>query len=414
MKITGENFAENFSPNEYNVVVDALFGIGLSREVTGSYAGLIGTINASRVPVVAVDMPSGISADTGQVLGTAVKADLTVTFAFPKKGQLLYPGADYCGRLLVEDIGITGHGMSEEERETTPFMYEREDLARLPARKNRSHKGCYGRVLLIGGAPGMAGAPGLSAAAACRAGSGLVRIFLMRKTGVFCRQRFPRPLFPPGRKKPGAGTGVGHGVGIGPGLGTGPESCELVKRVMESWEGPLVADADALNILSLHPEYMKESRARLILTPPSGGMAPPERPAVGEILANILETARGYGAEKNLVCVLKDARTAVSDGRRLYLNGSGNDGLATGGSGDVLTGVICGLLAQGADPFESACLGVYLHGLAGDAGVGPAWSQEHDGGGICRTVWEKCFWKRRKRSMQGESYEKIQQSVRKD
>lgn len=121
----GGKLCRNFSPDEYNVVVDALFGIGLSREVTGSYAGLIGTINASRVPVVAVDMPSGISADTGQVLGAAVKADLTVTFAFPKKGQLLYPGADYCGRLLVEDIGITGHGMSEEERETTPFKIGR-------------------------------------------------------------------------------------------------------------------------------------------------------------------------------------------------------------------------------------------------------------------------------------------------
>lgn len=191
----GGKLCRNFSPDEYNVVVDALFGIGLSREVTGSYAGLIRTINASRVPVVAVDMPSGISADTGQVLGTAVKADLTVTFAFPKKGQLLYPGADYCGRLLVEDIGITGHGMSEEERETTPFMYEREDLARLPARKNRSHKGCYGRVLLIGGAPGMAGAPGLSAAAACRAGSGLVRIFSHEKNRSILQTAVPQATF---------------------------------------------------------------------------------------------------------------------------------------------------------------------------------------------------------------------------
>lgn len=364
----GGKLCRNFSPDEYNVVVDALFGIGLSREVTGSYAGLIGTINASRVPVVAVDMPSGISADTGQVLGTAVKADLTVTFAFPKKGQLLYPGADYCGRLLVEDIGITGHGMSEEERETTPFMYEREDLDRLPARKNRSHKGCYGRVLLIGGAPGMAGAPGLSAAAACRAGSGLVRIFSHEKNRSILQTAVPQATFSSWQEKsPEQELEWATVVGIGPGLGTGPESCELVKRVMESWEGPLVADADALNILSLHPEYMKESRARLILTPHPGEMARLSGLPVGEILANILETARGYGAEKNLVCVLKDARTAVSDGRRLYLNGSGNDGLATGGSGDVLTGVICGLLAQGADPFESACLGVYLHGLAGDA-----------------------------------------------
>lgn len=363
----GGKLCRNFDPREYTVLVDALFGIGLSRNVTGAYAELIGQMNASRVPVAAVDMPSGISADTGQVMGTAVRAALTVTFAWPKMGQILYPGAEYCGRLRVEEIGITDHGMDEEARLRTPFLYQWEDLKKLlPARKRRSHKGCYGRVLLIGGGPGMAGALLLSARAACRTGSGLVRLFSHEKNRTVLQTGVPQAVFFSWEEDLRQCLSWATVVGIGPGLGTSPESRQILERVMREWEGPLVADADALNLLAEDPEYLNSSRARIIVTPHPGEMARLTGQTPGALLEDITGWARRYSAGHHLVCVLKDARTAVSDGERLYVNVSGNDGMAAGGSGDVLTGTICGLLAQGADPFEGACLGVYLHGLAGD------------------------------------------------
>lgn len=363
----GGKLCRNFNPGEYTVLVDALFGIGLSREVTGSYARLIDQINQASLPVAAVDMPSGISADTGKVMGTAVRADLTVTFAFPKLGQILYPGAEYCGRLLVEDIGITDIGLDPMQKRRMAFHYVPEDLKGLPARKSRSHKGCYGRVLLIGGDLGMAGAAVMAARAACRTGSGLVRVLSCQENRMILQSSVPEAMFYPwGETELEECLSWATVVGIGPGLGTSNPALRLLERVMEKWEGPLVADADALNLLALHPQYLERTKAQLIVTPHPGEMARLTGQTAGAILEDIAGWARRCSKEKGLVCVLKDARTAVSDGERLYVNVSGNDGMAAGGSGDVLTGVICGLLAQGAEPFEGACLGTYVHGLAGD------------------------------------------------
>lgn len=362
---------------EYTLLVDALFGIGLSRKVEGSYAALLRKAAASGLPVVAVDMPSGISADTGAVMGTALRADVTVTFAFPKLGQILYPGTEYCGTLAVRDIGIT-----EPEREQTDaaftadmaFTYEKEDLpGLLPARSRRSNKGSFGKVLVIGGGPGMAGAAALCAGGAYRTGCGLVRLLAANDCRTALQTLVPEALYTPWPETDQETVLDGlldwaDVIALGPGLGQSQEAEWLLKQTLKSWSGPLVLDADALNLLAAHPEYLtEESPARIIATPHPGEMSRLTGLPTDAILEDIPGTARRYAKEHALICVLKDARTAVADDSRLYLNTSGNDGMAVGGSGDALTGILCGLLAQGMTEYEAACLGVYLHGLCGDA-----------------------------------------------
>lgn len=359
----GGIFCRNPKPDEYTVIVDALLGIGLSRPVTGNYEEAICLVNGSGRPVVAVDLPSGISADTGEVLGCALRATVTVCFAYPKIGALLYPGAEFCGALQVKDIGIYCEAGNT-------FTYEKKDLARLPGRSPRANKGTYGKVLIIGGGENMAGAAILAAKAACRTGCGLVQILAAENNRLPIQTGLPEAVFASWKQEQALERCLpwADAVGIGPGLGTSLEARELLKKVLLLWKGPLLVDADGLNILSECPEYLLNTEAKVIVTPHPGEMARLQKSGVKEILENLLKMAGSYAAYYHLVCVLKDARTVVSDGKKQFINTSGNEGMATGGSGDVLSGIITSLLAQGMkNPFEAACLGVYLHGLAGDA-----------------------------------------------
>lgn len=367
----GIKIGTKLEPGEYTTIVDAIFGIGLSRKVEGRYAELINVINSQNARVVAVDIPSGISADTGKVMGSAVTADMTVTFGYRKIGQILYPGTEYCGKVVCRDIGIR---MSEAVAAERPaFSYEKEDLETIPKRPPYSNKGTYGKVLLIAGSQGMSGACYLAALAAYRSGCGLVRVFTPECNRQVIQASLPEALvtvwdprhFP--QEELAAALKWADVTGIGPGLGTGPVQNLILKYVLENWNGPLVIDADGLNLLADRLDLLTQSRADLILTPHIGEMTRLGAVTKEAILEDILSFAKQYADRRQIICVLKDARTVVSDGKRTYVNTSGNSGMAVGGSGDVLTGVICGLLAQGMGPYGAACTGVYLHGLAGDA-----------------------------------------------
>lgn len=362
----GGKVCRNYDFSEYTVVVDALLGIGLSRTVTGNLAQLIQDANASGLPIVAVDIPSGISADTGQILGTGIQAKITVTFAFAKRGLLLCPGASCCGTVLVKDIGITADAYEKDY--PFAFTYEKEDLQRLPERKMRSNKGSCGKVLLTGGAPDMAGAVLLAGKAAYRTGCGLVKVLSDEANRVILQTGLPEALYASWQREQVLETSSAWAdvLGIGPGLGVSQKAEELMQKICSRWKGPLVIDADGLNLLAEHPDYIRESEAEIIVTPHPGEMARLTGKAVWEILDDLVGTAMEFAKEKGVICVLKDARTVVTDGKQLYINQSGNHGMAVGGSGDVLTGIICGLLAQGMSGFPAACMGVYLHGLAGD------------------------------------------------
>ena len=389
----------DFWGKDYSVIVDALFGIGLSRPVEGKYADLLNWMNHQDAYRVAVDIPSGISADTGAVLGTAFRADLTVTFAYRKLGHILYPGTEYCGTVVRRDIGITSDGLRQGK---CPFLYEPEDLQRIPPRRPYSNKGTYGKVLLIAGSRGMSGAAYLAALAAYRTGCGLVRILTPACnreilqgslpeaivttwesdekdiSGIF-RKDSSDPSIRDGSLPDASGVNTSDRdckleeclqwadvVALGPGMGRNTDTREILSQVLRNWKHTLVIDADGLNELSRDPDLLLDTDASVILTPHVGEMSRLIGKEKEEITEDLLECAHIFAGDYQVVCVLKDARTVISDGTRLCINTSGNNGMAVGGSGDILTGIIASLAAQHMSSFEAASCGVYLHGLAGD------------------------------------------------
>lgn len=362
----GMKISSNFIDGEYTTIVDALFGIGLSRAVEGEYAEVIEWINRQPSARVSVDIPSGINADTGKVMGTAVRADLTVTFAYKKPGQLFYPGAEYCGKLVCRDIGIRRERLWDGP--PSLFTYEKADLKGILQRPAYSNKGTFGKVLAIAGSPGMSGAACLCAEAAYRSGCGLVRVFTPACNRQIVQTCLPEAIVTAWEDKNPVEEALGwcSAAVVGPGLGKSRESKELLARVLRECRTPLVIDADGLNLLSENPELLKVAKGPVILTPHIGEMARLTGRKKEEILDDLVSSAKEFAKTRRVICVLKDARTVVSDGEQVCINCSGNSGMATGGSGDVLAGMIAGLLAGKMEPFKAASFGAYLHGLAGD------------------------------------------------
>ncbi len=361
--------------NDYDIIIDGIFGIGLSREVSGEYRRAVEWINASNVPVVAVDIPSGVDASSGRVLGTAVKAEHTVTFGYFKTGQLLYPGSTYCGKLHVAECGFVQEAV--ERIPDKKFIYDRNDLERLPARTQDSNKGTYGNVLVFAGSDNMSGAAYFSAKAAYRMGAGLVRVMTVKSNKEAIQSLLPEAVlcfYDEVSKEELADYVKRAGVIImGPGLSTGKAAAKILYEIFallskEDGEGKaekqVILDADALNIIAR--DDRKDLLKNCIITPHLGEMARLAGSTVREIKERLILTARDFSEKYHCICVLKDARSVVSDGTQVYLNVSGNSGMSTAGSGDVLTGVIAGLLAGGMERFPGAVLGTYIHGLAGD------------------------------------------------
>lgn len=358
--------------NHFSVIVDALLGTGLSRLVTGVYEDAIAAINRTESYVVAVDIPSGISSDTGAVLGIAVKADLTVSFQCRKLGTALFPGRDYSGELVVRDIGIAPESL--ESVHPRAFTLDMEDVRALPKRPAYSHKGTFGRVLIMAGSKNMAGAAYLSGLAAYRTGAGLVRIFTVEENREILQTLLPEAILST------YSAGIvpvdqlqelcqwADAVVIGPGMGVSDQSRSLVAYMLQYGKMPMVLDADALNTISANPELKELFRPGLVLTPHLAEMSRLSGLTVSRISVDLPQAARAFSRRYGVTLVLKDACTLVADGiDRLYVNTCGNSGMATGGSGDVLSGVIGALLAAGEmEVFEAAAMGVLMHGLAGD------------------------------------------------
>ncbi|QJA06463.1 NAD(P)H-hydrate dehydratase [Thermosulfurimonas marina] len=361
------------------LLVDALFGTGLSREVSGVFARAIELMNQAPAPVVAVDMPSGLSADTGRPLGVAVRATLTATMALPKVGQVIYPGREYVGELRVVDIGMPPRVI--EERAPARFYLTRKWAAGcLKGRPPESHKGTFGHLLVLAGSRGKSGAAVLCARGALRAGVGLVTLVSAASLQPLLASYLPEaltwglsPETPEGELSPECAGEIlsraerMRAAVLGPGFGLSEAAGQLARRLARELPVPTVLDADALTALSGRLEELKEARAPRVLTPHPGEMARLLGLPKEEIQARRLEIAREAARKSHQVVVLKGAATVVAapDGREA-VNSAGNPGLAQGGTGDVLSGLLGALLAQGYEPFEAACLAVYLHGAAGD------------------------------------------------
>lgn len=360
---------------KYTLVIDALLGIGLTRSLTGDYRKLVEQMNDMSACKLAVDIPSGINADTGQVMGIAFKADFTVTFAYKKIGMLLYPGFHYAGKVITKDIGIDRG--SWLNRKPSLFSYQPSDMELLPDRKPNSNKGSYGKVLIVAGQKNMAGAAFLSGKAAAVTGCGLVKIFTSEENRVIIQSLLPEAILETWTEEDAAYGGLRQKldaavewadvVVTGPGLGTGEAAKQQVMCVLSGSKVPLVLDADALNLIAADMNLLKQKKSPVILTPHLGEMSRLSGVTIEKIQENPLSSAADFSKEFDVICIQKDARTlsALPDGT-IYVNQSGNNGMATAGSGDVLSGIIAGLLAQKTEPETAAPLGVCLHGLAGD------------------------------------------------
>ena len=359
----------NLGTEEYSVIIDALFGTGLKREVTGHYREVLCSVNQMAGKKVAVDLPSGIHDTTGARMGIAFCADLTVAIAFPKRGLFLQEGNVCAGKILTGDIGISSETFSEG---TVTFGYEKQDLfLGFPKRKKNSHKGSYGKVLMIAGSKGMSGAAYLSAKAAYAVGAGLVQIYTHEENRVILQQLLPEVIITTydtfDSEQLEKLIQWADLIGIGCGLGKSDTAERVMQYTLKRALVPCVVDADGINILSKHMEWIEETNALIVLTPHMKEMSRMLQCSVKELIEQRMERLHAFVERYKVVCVLKDARTLVAkEHQNTYLNLSGNAAMAKAGSGDVLAGVIVGILAQQCEPYTSACLGVFLHGLAGD------------------------------------------------
>lgn len=373
--------------DSYDIIVDGIFGVGLSREVKGIWRDVIDLLNGMDGFKTAIDVPSGVDASNGCILGTAFKADLTVTFGLNKRGMVLYPGCMMAGEVVVCDIGF---GISEIQR-VMPEAYTFDRKAGrsvlkelLPKRVDYSNKGTYGKVAVIAGSRYMSGAMTFAAQAAYRMGAGLVKIYTHENNRVAAGVNVPEAVLMTYGSTDEACTMEAEDCArdavswadvilVGPGLSKEEAACRLVYTILKTSDKPLVIDADALNIISEHIELLNEHKAEVVITPHIGEMRRllcadgSEQGRADDIKKNILEVCKGFAKEYNVINVLKDARTCVSDGEGgIYINTSGNNGMSTAGSGDVLSGIVAGLIGTGLSPKKAAVLGVYIHGLAGD------------------------------------------------
>lgn len=364
------NIVDKTVLSEYNLIIDAIYGVGINRPVEGIYKSMIDAVNESNTSVIAVDIPSGINADTGKVMGVGIIAEKTVTFGYQKLGLTLYPGVSYAGEIKVCDIGFLKQTLDKIGPDA--FTYETSDLAIIPNRNPYGNKGTFGKVLVIAGSKNMSGAAYFSGKAAYKMGVGLVQILTHEGNRTILQTKLPEAILTTyegnelldEHRKAMEWADV---IIVGPGLGKSKMAKELVTYVLKDTKVPLVIDADGLNIISENRGLKKDLSNRCILTPHLGEMARLTQLTIDEIRLDIMGCANSYVAEHNPICVLKDARTIVAAKDALtYINTNGNSGMATGGSGDVLTGVIGGLLAMGLDYFTAASLGVFIHGFAGD------------------------------------------------
>ena len=363
-----------------DILVDGLLGIGLSQPPRGPVAAGIGAIRAvgEFAHVVAIDVPSGLNADTGEVPGAVVSAELTATMAFPKYGLVTPAGLEHCGNIEVVDIGIP-----DEFADPVPSSLEMITVDAvqnaLPPRKRQSHKGTFGHALLVAGAEGYTGAPVLAARAALRSGAGLVTALVPEALMPAVAGGCPEAMIHGGETnatgslaakaleaRSGWMTGL-QACALGPGMTDSADTRALVQYALSHFKGTLVLDADALNSLEGDLETIAARKGPVVLTPHPGELARLLNTDVPGIQKNRIEAVTRCATESGAIVVLKGAGTLVADpDGHVCVNVTGNPGMACGGSGDVLTGLMTGMLAGSKDVFETCCAAVHLHGRAGD------------------------------------------------
>jgi len=363
-----------FSLLHCDAVVDAIFGTGLIRDVGGIYREVIESINEGQKAVFSVDIPSGVNGDTGQIMGCAIKADYTVTFGLPKLGNLLHPGFDLCGKLYVTHISFP-----PSHYNTDSINVETNDPLPIPQREEDTHKGDYGKVLFIAGSANYLGAPYFSALSFLKAGGGLSYLASPESITNFLANKGSEIVFVPQKETEKGSLSLRAKdellefsdrvdmVVIGPGLSLHEETQELVRELAPGIKKPLIIDGDGITAISKDIDIIKKRKEVTILTPHLGEMSRIVKTDIGEIQKNKIPLLFKACKELNATIILKGAHTLMGfPDERIFINMSGNPGMATAGSGDVLVGTIAAMLGLGFSIEESTRMGVFIHGLAGD------------------------------------------------
>jgi len=362
----------------HDIFIDAILGTGLNSDVRGFFKDAIELMNSSQRPIFSIDIPSGLHSDTGQPLGVAVKADATATFSFAKAGHILYPGNSYTGELEVIDIGIPKF-IAKEKNINLSLIEKKEIAACFSPRDFQSHKGSFGHLLVIAGSTGKTGAACLCANAAMRCGTGLVTLGIAKSLNNSIEPQVIEPMTHPLPEKEKGLLSDNcfdeiqtllkgkQALAIGPGLGIRKGTKKLIHKLIQNSDVPMVIDADAINCIAQNPEMLKKKKASAILTPHPGEMARLCNISTSEIQADRIGISSEFAKNHDVILVLKGAQTVVSfpDGRS-FICPTGNPGMASGGMGDVLTGIIAGFYAQGFSPENASLAGVYIHGLSAD------------------------------------------------
>ena len=364
------------------LIVDAILGTGIKNEVRGFFADAITLINAAGLPVVAVDIPSGLDTDKGEPLGAAIQAEMTVALGFPKLGEVIYPGVKYSGDLAVADIGLDERAVTEVSPQTE--LLEREGIRWLvPRREPDSHKGSYGHLLIIAGSRGKSGAAILASRAAMRSGAGLATLAAPRSLNNIFAGALVEVMTEPLRDS--AAEEIEplsddewrrmlerkDALLFGPGIGISHATQNILRWLLRNLAVPWVIDADGLNNLVLEIDRLRHARTPPVLTPHPGEMARLTGKSTAQVNADRVGIARSFAVEHRCYLVLKGARSVIAtpDGR-IFINPTGNPGMASAGMGDVLAGILTALLGQGLSPEDAMKLGVYLHGFVGDTVAG--------------------------------------------
>jgi NAD(P)H-hydrate epimerase len=363
--------------SDCSLIVDAIFGTGLNAPVSGLIESVIADVNESGITVVSIDLPSGLSADSAEPIGESVEADTTVTLAAPKLPLVLPPGERAAGDIVIADIGVPADVLEQVDGPRVELLTRASMRELITPRTADSNKGDFGRVLIVAGSRGKTGAAHLSAVGALRSGAGLVTVATPASCQAVVASMGPEYMTEPLDEANG---GIDAGcvdrilelardvIAVGPGLGQGPATCDFITALVDRATMPLVIDADGLNAFRAHPERLAGREGRdVIITPHPGEMARLVGMSTDEVQASRLEIARNFAVAHHVYVVLKGHRTLIATpDEKVFINPTGNPGMATGGTGDVLTGMVAAWLAQLLDA-EAACkLAVYLHGMAGD------------------------------------------------
>lgn len=378
--ITSEEHMANFDQilSQGDLIIDSIFGTGIARNIEGVIFETIEKVNKSHVPVVAVDMPSGINGEDGQVMGAGIRANHTVSYGYAKRGQILYPGREYTGKLHIAPISLPKD--SAKTLEVKAFTLDDREMAiKLKDRPRDGHKGIFGKVGVIAGSLGLAGAACLTSMAALKGGAGLVTLGCPASLGPIFQSKITEVM-----AYPLEDGGRGHlsreaipeihdflkdkdVLAIGPGLGSKCDGLEILRYILGQFDISIIMDADALNHISKDRKLLSSYRGSIVVTPHPGEMARLTGKGVEKILSSPIETASEFAGDMGVIVLLKGATSVVAhpDGR-IYMNTSGNSGMGTGGSGDILTGLVAALTAQGYFPYDAAVYGCYIHGRAGD------------------------------------------------